>query len=370
MKYSWNLKRIQQYKKLYQLLKYQKGIEQYQLLETIKKQTFNLEDVLIQEEKESIDFESLKYFFGIGIEYIPSILYKSITDFFFWCEDLSCLEEPEKLKTLNISIDDIITITHDIIASTNNKTVLQIFNSLIKSHKNLINFQDVIELPKGATESLGGITTRVPFNKKSYINVFRNHTIEDIEMFTHEVFHYIYNYLLYSAYKKPDIRMLGELEGQFGSIYATRFLSRYDLKEESEKLQKNHFNSIITSSYLVMINHILFVTSKNNEFDLTAANKMLNERLTKINIEIPESDLPKYLTVQGFEKITNIISYLIALELINSNLSLSDMLNIMYSLKYNDSTHLLENLQNHDINFYQDYNNFIKEYSLTHKLKA
>lgn len=367
MNYTWNIDKINRRKNICELTKYKRGIEAYQLLQNIYNQTFKNEDILIADKTQELDFTIAKHYFGAGIEYIPTSLYDSITDFFFWCEDLSCLSENEHLKKLDLTNTDIITITHDIIASTNNKTILKIFYDLIKHHKERINIQNVSHIPRGATEYVGGITIIDPLSRKSYINLFRNNTIEDIEMFTHEVFHYIYNYLLHYVYKRKDIRLLGELEGQFGSIYSTRFLEKTELKDEAFKLRKNHFNSIITSSYLIMINHILFVTSKDNNFNLDEANKMLNQELKTIEIEITQDEIPTLVSINGLEKMMNIICYLISLDLINKDTNPSDILNIIYSLKLNDSTQLIENLKHHNINFHQtEYQDLRKEYSLTH----
>ncbi len=369
MEYKWNENNLQLKLKIANILKLNNLSEYYQdLLNHINIQEqldFNKEDIKLKDKLSNIDYDECFNNYIRGLYYIPDELYEDMLDLFTWFEDFNSLHSIPKYQTINLSNDELVTLTHDIIASLKNKEALKIFNKLIKS--NNLNIQKTGLNTTTPTERLGGLTYLHPYSRKSVVNLFRANTIEDIETLTHESFHFIYNYLLHQYYQTPNIHMLTELEGQYGSIYAIKYLEQINYPDV-ELLKKDQIDSILKSSFLLMVNHTLFKTANKSEFNLKLCEEELNKIFQSVKVSILPDELPEYLTISGFETITDMISYLVALEL-SKNYEPSLALSKIASLKLNDSTNLLTTFQNENINFLNDgYKDFIKEYKLTHNL--
>lgn len=369
MNYSWNVKKIKRDLALAKLFHAKRTIKYYNYLLKgidINQDSFDKKEILLFDKTDELNFDEARDLFLTGLDYIPDELYESFLDIFSWFENIKSLEMPSEYSKIDLTNDELITLAHDIFKSMDNKEVMDAFNVLINKHNNLLNIQEATN-NKTVTKCVGGITYYHPLRRKSHVNIFREHTIEDIEYTVHESMHFIYKYLLHRYYRRESIHLFDELEGEYANIYVARYLEDNGFKDAST-LRKSLVNNVLTASYLLMVNHVLFKTSKNKEFDCAAATKELNSKLQTVKIDILPEELTSYLTISGYEELTDILSYLTALELFY-DYEPSDALEKIGSLKVNDSEVLLENLACENIHFHENgYKDFIKEYKITHKI--
>lgn len=370
MSYTWDINKLHRQLTLARLLHNKRNLKYYYLVLNslnIDQDNFDKSELLLQENNEDIDFMEAYTYFITGLNYIPDELYDIAVDIFSWFEDTKSLRiNPPSIK-IDLSDDELVTIAHDIIKSMGDPILLKVFNILIKKDNHLLNIQSANSNTKTPTKSLGGVTYFHPTKKLSHVSIFRDHTVEDIEYLVHESLHFAYKYILHKLYNFDGIHLFGELEGEFANIYVASYLEQIGLQDAST-LRAMLVNNCLTASYLLMINHALFKTAQNKQFDANRATEEVNKYLQNIEIDILPKEIPCYLTVSAFEEVTNILSYLTALEL-HKEYSPNDALSIITSLKMNDSADLFGNLKENGLHFYEDgYKEFIKEYKITHKI--
>lgn len=372
MTYTWSKKELIIKRWIAKLLNNHCSYEQISnLLDLIdiSDSTVKLDDLILFE-REEFNFESAKRYFTSGLEYIPENIYERILDIYFWCEDTEALKCKTNYCKLKLSDDDLISIVADLINSLKSPLITKEFNKLLPRFKHIINIQkNNEEVTKGLEEKLGGITLLEPLFKKSYITIFREYTFEDIEALFHECLHAIFFSIFISLYKRDNILFFRELEGSFANIYCSRYFKNTPLASEGNKLRKALVDEIVTQSYLLMTNHLLFRTSSDASFNLDKVNEQLDSLTNKNKIQINSSDLPTLLSIQGFDEITSVISYLVSLDIIESDLPIKSQIDSLMRLKSHDSEALMLNLQNSPVTFYKDnYTNLTKEYNLTRKI--
>lgn len=186
------------------------------------------------------------------------------------------------LPKLNLSDEDLIEIVREMVKSLRIKEFTKIYDKIATPTLHRLNIQkNNLKYTAGTLQYVGGITLNDPLFDKSYINIFRNYTIEDVEVLFHEVMHAILYSLMRPIYTKNqnNIYLLQELEGQFGSLYAYEYLSYIGFNKEMKELKNEYIDSILTSSFLFIVNHVLFATSENQTFNLKAAEERINEQL-------------------------------------------------------------------------------------------
>ena len=334
----------------------------------LSEKKFNLEDILILNKKEEINyFEALRRF-TTGLEYLSEDIYLSMAEIFMMIEDHEALRHFLKLPKYKLNEQELIDIVSEMIYSFNIKEFNEIYKRIINPKLHQLNIQNNINETIGAVECINGITLIDPLFKKSYINIFRNYTLEDVEVLFHEVMHAIFYELMRKHYKmnKNNIYLLQELEGQFASLYSYDYLSSIGYKSEAKLLKKDYIDGILTSSFLIIVNHVLFATSINQKFDLSAASKRMNEQL-RYPIILTEEQLSECLNINGLVTLTTMISSLISMEIIDKEISLQDKIELLYNLKLDDSIKLDDNMKKYNVDFKaNNFKTLIKTYKELH----
>lgn len=373
MQYHWNKYELLLKRQIAQLLHNEHMQTTFNIMldsYDLSKTTVSKEQILLASDKDKINYQDSYLYFSSGLKYIPTTLYQDMVDIFSFVEDLNTLNGEPVYEHVYFSDDELITFAHDIIKSMNNPLILKEFNNLLHKLRHILNIQKVVEDKiSSPTEALGGITFYDELFYKSYINIFRNYTIEDVEILTHECLHAIFFKLFGKANKIKRVPfLLQELEGQFASQLSARYLDSIGLSTEANKLHKYFVDAIFCSSFLLLVNHLLFATSTNEKFDFTKLNTCLEQYFKNIRLTLSESELPTYLTIQGFNEATEMLSSLAAMDLLNMEEDMATITNKMINLKQNDGTDIFTNFENNGITFYQDgYKNLAKEYVNTHK---
>ena len=367
--YTWNKHELLAKKLLAKILKKPEFANHYQLLLNqlnLNDSLFNPEEVMVSTKQTEIDFYKSFSKFTTGLEYFSEDTYKAMAEIYVMLEDLKCLEKREDLPHYYLSDKELIEIVREMVKSFHIKEFTETFDKIANPTLHLLNIQKQdLSKTSGSLEYVGGMTLNDPLFNKSYINVFRTYTIEDVEVLFHEVMHSIFYRLMRPIYTKQqnNIYLLQELEGQFGSLYTYDYLSQIGFKKEMDLLKKEYINTIITSSFLFMVNHSLYLTSSNATYNLEDASSFINESL-KNKIIITKDELPTYLSFNGLETVTNMISSLIALEIMDKDITPQEKAQLLFDIKCEDSLQLDENLDKFDVNFKD--NNF-KELRKTYK---
>lgn len=375
MEYRWNKYELLIKKTIAILLKNPKALNIFEILlelSDLKHNQVDKDKIMICEENPIIDFNERLCYFITSLYHIPEDLYNDLTDIFTWFQDLSCLRERPVLDKNELTDDDLITLAHDIITSMNNKELLIGFNKLLPKFKHTLNIQaQVLEKTSSSSQELGGVALFDPIFHKNYISIFRKYTLDDVETTTHEFLHAILRSMMEPYYKNSNnVYLLRELEGYYGSQVAIRYLDNIGFKKEAFSMRKSLLYSNITSSYLMMINQILFQTAKNADFNLEKANEYLKNLNLNIKIEILEEELPRYLSISGFDECINLLGYLTSLDLLESGYTPLEATRRMINLKRDDSLEIEKNFDKHGITFHKDgYRNLIKEYKYIKELK-
>lgn len=358
MNYKWNLKEIKLKLLLAKLLHNKRAISIYQNIYQIGSNNITKE-ILTIDDSEKVDLFEAGIYFSTALDYIPDILYEDILNLFLLFNDFDILDNNHEFNKLKMNDKDLITIGYDIIRDINNPDMLYFYEKLLKDNKiNIVkNNKDVTS---SHSERIGGITISNQLFRESYINIFRNDTIEDIEILIHEFMH-AYYYAL-DNFNDSKFHLLPELEGQAGSLFAYKELEKLHF-DETITLRQEAFNSIIISSLYMIINHALYIT----HYDPQKATYYLDETAPELGITIREDELDYYLNTQGFQTCSNTISYLIILDLINKISDNKELFEHVTNLKLNDDNSIMSILDSDSkLTFYMDnYQNIKKEYKKT-----
>lgn len=280
----------------------------------LSKHTYTPSDILTSEIPDTINVHAAKHQFTANLELISEEIYLSLLDIYFKIGAYKNINDPLTLPKIELSDDDLIAIVHDIIASTQIIEYDQIYKRIKSKWHHYLNIQSgtiVEEVVKH--QGISGLTLKDSFSKKSYINIFRTHTLTDIEVLFHETMHAIYYELLYR--QKPVHYLLHELEGQLGSIYTYEYLANLGFQTESKALLQDYLDNLYTGTYLLVVNHALLATADNESFNISASEAMINEYLVGRKLKINKSELPKIISCNAYSSITYLLASLIALEI-------------------------------------------------------
>lgn len=361
MEYTWKKSELNKKLLLAKLSKDTKSIELYTLLLNILNDKETTEELNIRTNNQTnINLQYAKKYFATGLEHINEDLYSIAIDLYRIINNSMYLNQKFKYKRYPISNDELINVVRNIIRFFNNPEMLDYFDYLI--HHNYLNIKEDANKVINDTQKTGGLTFYDYQAKKTYINTFRYYTIEDVEILLHEFFHaFFFNK---NKLNEPSFHKLPELEGMIGSFLAYQYLEECD-NPDALTLRKEMFSSIITESFLSMMNHILIL----NDYDPKETNKILKSLDLSDKISIDSSDIPSFLNIQGFNTITNIIAYLITLDIFSEIKDPHEIINILTLLKMNDTSDILENINDFNIiTFHKDgLKNLQKERILIHK---
>ena len=106
------------------------------------------------------------------------------------------------------------------------------------------------------------------------------------------------------------------------------------------------------SSFKVYVCDLLFGLNLNNTFDLDAVAKVFQEE-TGIEWPYEKSDLP-LLIVNGFETVSDVLSYIICNDLIENTSDEKELFNTIRRIKRNNEKRTMRNLDKYKITFARD----------------
>ena len=258
-------------------------------------------------------YESLFDNYRDYMEYISDEVFDRCTDIFKIVNDEDEIFTQIKQSKINLSNHDLVSLGHEIIEELNDSRALQIYQEITRNKNHYLHIVD--DDREDEKDDRYGVTIFDHVEKKSYIMLKRRYTPYDIETFIHEIMHAI-------LYKHRDRKYymcnyFEELEGKFGERLTSNFLRKHEMDTWADELDAYNLYENIYKSYMLYLNDILFYTSKNHRFNTTAATKMITEETPFKDTYIDPENIPYICNMNGFATITNIIDYMICLELSN-----------------------------------------------------
>ena len=254
--YTWNKRELELKRKLALLLRKPEYAKHYELILNqlnLTDELFKPSDIMVNNRPSTINYYESLSRFSAGLEYLSEDTYMSMAEIFLMIEDHNAFNRKEELNPLLLTNTALIELVRDMIESFHIKEFNSIYDKIINPKEQRLNIQkNDLSYTAGTLEYVGGITLNDPLFDKSYINIFRNYTIEDAEVLLHEVMHAIYYSLMRPIYTKNrnNIYLLQELEGQFGSLYTYEYLSKQGFTREMDILKREYMTNLRLDSYI------------------------------------------------------------------------------------------------------------------------
>lgn len=214
----------------------------------------------------------------------------------------------------DINNKELLQLGYEIIESIKDPKALKIYQEIIRNKNHYINIEDDTDLNDEHT-SLYGVTIYDHVEKKSYIAIKRRYTIFDLSTLVHEMMHAIM--YKYNDRKCYVCNYFEELEGLFGESITAQYLRKHDMAKYADEMEAYNLYLTIYQSYMLYLNDVIFFTSKDGKFNTEAATKMITEETPFKETYIDEENIPYICELPGFKMLTNIIDYMICLELRN-----------------------------------------------------
>ena len=215
-------------------------------------------------------------------------------------------------KELTLTDKELVDLGYEIIRTLNDKHALRVYREIFNKEFHHAHIMDFEKYFQGASQQLGGLTTNIHIEHKSYILILRNHTAEDVRVIVHEAMHAIINKLFK---ENRNGYYFSELEGRFGNRLTSDYLLTHNMVRAGNELTANELYSILNESYLLYLNNVLFATSKNSKFRFRDATNALRKYTRFKDSKISRSDLPYICTKNCFVTTMEILEYLMCLEL-------------------------------------------------------
>ena len=341
------------------LLQYQSIINQYQYNENLTPKDF-----LMSEPAYDLCWCEAINQYASYTNPVDDTIFDIVTDLFIKYGDSLEIFENSSYTPLYLSNDALVEEVYNILISMNAADVLEFFEELV--YKRKINIIDRNEILKGNTEEVAGITFKDSLHNISYINLFRNYTVQDIDSLVHETMHAYFNRLLHDYSFTGNTPYLMELEGEFGSMYATDQMAIKGYPD-TNTLINSEIDFYLQNSYITLITSLLFITGSNRDYNLDALNNRLEHDIKNLNIIIRDEDVPNFLGVNQYECFANTTAYLTAIDLMKTY-STPEIIDIIGLMKLYDGKDIIGLLDRYGVTFHRDgLENFNKRYTLARK---
>ena len=347
MKYRWDKNELNK------RLLAAKESKDYDLLDNISYMLDLLEDM--HDDKfanQNTDNEDLMIYYTDGIEKIADSTFDRCIDIFTIASNIDEIYTKVALSKINLSNKDLIDLGYEIIASLKDKRALQIYHELTRQDRSYLNIATNID--EIYTNESEGVIIHDNNTKKSYINIKREYNIQDLEALIHEVMHAI----MYK-YTRNKIGYLygyfSELEGKFGEILTSQFLKEHDMKKYADEIDFHNYSTVTYQSFMAYLTDVLIYTANEETFDVDAANVLINKEIPFKDFKVTDEEIPFICNRNGFDTVTNIINYMMCLELRNKY-SPEDQFLLLQQYKKIDDYDFYNKQLKQLFDFYQDKN--------------
>ena len=249
------------------------------------------------------------------------------------------------LEQNTINFNDTINLTSQYLKNILSAQDYNKIKNFFLPDRNLLNTKNNPDSSR-SYEYCTGTCFIAPDEVKSYINMYVSNTYMDIETLMHELMHALFNQLYYDQFiinKNNETHYLYELEGAYASMLANKYITDELNKNEGLKLSKIDTNCIFNSSYLLYLYNTLFITSDKNKFNLIEMNNKVHDEMN-IDDEITAENVQELLNINPFELYTDILSYLISLNVFTNLPDPKEGLEAIKKFKKMDNSKLQDNI--------------------------
>jgi len=350
MRCKWNKKQLLALKEIALKTKDEVTLENLDMMLEIMDDDLNLDKFNIVPEKEKTSYKDAYELFTSNVEYLTEDLIDTSMDIFKIEDEFDWFLSEDEITKFDISNKDLITIGYDCLAELRAKKLLKIYTQIIDDKKHYLHMTRN-SCPSGIKSTLGGITFYNYNNKKNYICVYRTDTAYDFQTLIHETLH-AYFYKLYPPGKR-GIKYFQELEGRLGNELAINYLNKIGYPTLSDELNISDLKGVLTDSYHVYLNDLLFGESNGKNFNLGRAARVYEQELNDKWL-YKRDDISEICSIYGFDVITDLISYLIIKDLFAYCNNKSDILENVRRLKQNDSLEVMMQLDKLGLTFMND----------------
>ena len=146
-----------------------------------------------------------------------------------------------------------------------------------------------------------------------------------------------------------------ELEGKFGEILTSQFLKEHDMKQYADEIDLRNYSTVIYQSFMAYLTDVLIYTANEETFDADAANVLITKEIPFKDYKVTDEEIPFICNINGFDTITNIINYMMCLELRNKY-SPEDQFLLLQQYKKIDDYDFYNKQLKQLFDFYQDKN--------------
>ncbi len=188
----------------------------------------------------------------------------------------------------NFSKDEIISLLHDFFKNGTNKDIYKLFCNIYENNKKNIHFIDSDEL------LYAGEIIYLEYFNKTYIQIFKGYSFEDISTFAHEFGHAIQFNLNYHDNLHDELRVYIEIISLFFELICLEYFKKSEYKDASFK-----------TSYFTLEEHLQNSKIVTGEFVLLDAIK-IDKYENKLKLRSNIENLIKELDIDLIRSIVNI----------------------------------------------------------------
>ena len=257
------------------------------------------------------NYQSMYDYYSNEMEYINADIFDRCVDIFGIVKDEDDLYTKIKHSNITLKNKELIELGYEMVESLKDKKSLEIYKELVKHGNHYLHIVD--DDLEDIHDDVYGITYYDHTNEKPYVILKRRHTPYDIETFMHEVMHAI----IYRYKDKDELvsDYFQELEGRFGERLATQYMREHNMEKWANEIDAYNLQTVLYTSFQLYLNDTLFYTAKDNKFNINKASSYIQTETPFKDAYLEDEDIPNICNINGFDTITNIIDYLICLEL-------------------------------------------------------
>ncbi len=269
-------------------------------------------------------------------------------------------------REIQFSKKDIIELLHDFFKNGTNKEIYELFSKIYKENIKNIHFLDNFE-----TNYLGE-TIFLDYFKKTYIQVFKRNSFEDLTTFAHEFGHAIQFNLNFKNSLFKELNTYIEIISVFFELICNEYFAKTELKKPST-----------INSYYILDENLENAKNLNNEFILLNAisitpfeNKIqLRKNIDELAENLSQDDVNNIMYLKPGSDYIYVFAFLVATNLFTiykmdrdkAFYLVNKIINLSGHLTCEEYFHELEKLELLDANKTQYYTNFI--HNRSRKLK-
>ena len=151
-----------------------------------------------------------------------------------------------------------------------------------------------------------------------------------------------------------------ELEGIFGESITSQYLRQHDMENWANELDFYNLYISIYKSYMLYLSDIIFYTSKKGVFKPKEATKLIVDETPFKDTYIDIENIPEIVRLNGFKTITDLIDYMVCLE-ISKKHSPEDQFMIIKQLCKKEDYDFYNYIMRALFDFYYDNNKQLSE---------